>query len=81
VNYASHLTRATFEEFCHDLLERSIVPITNALKAANMTLAEIHGVELIGGGMRVPKVQATSKKLLVIVWNLVCTSIVMKVWH
>lgn len=64
VNYASHLTRATFEEFCHDLLERSIVPITNALKAANMTLADIHGVELIGGGMRVPKVQANIQEAL-----------------
>jgi hypoxia up-regulated 1 len=64
VNYASHLTRATFEELCHDLLERSIVPITNALKAANMTLADIHGVELIGGGMRVPKVQANIQEAL-----------------
>merc|ERR1712038_2252116 len=56
-NYQSHLSRAKFEEICHDLLERSIVPIQNALKAANMTLDDIHGVELIGGGMRVPKVQ------------------------
>merc|ERR1712038_213716 len=56
-NYQSHLSRAKFEEICHDLLERSIVPIQNALKAANMTLDDIQGVELIGGGMRVPKVQ------------------------
>ncbi len=56
-NYQSHLSRSKFEEICHDLLERSVVPIENALKAANMTLDDIHGVELIGGGMRVPKVQ------------------------
>merc|ERR1712038_2231080 len=56
-NYQSHLSRAKFEEICHDLLERSIVPIQNALKAANMTLDDIQGVELIGGGMRVPKIQ------------------------
>jgi hypoxia up-regulated 1 len=57
VSYQFHLTRAEFEEMCHDLLQRSVDPITNALLAANMTLADIHGVELIGGGMRVPKVQ------------------------
>merc|ERR1712038_319986 len=56
-NYKSHLSRAKFEEICHDLLERSTVPIQNALKAANMTLDDIQGVELIGGGMRVPKIQ------------------------
>lgn len=64
VNYASHMSRATFEELCHDLLERSIVPISHALKAANMTLADIHGVELIGGGMRVPKVQENIQRAL-----------------
>jgi hypoxia up-regulated 1 len=64
VNYASHMSRATFEELCHDLLERSIAPINSALKAANMTLADIHGVELIGGGMRVPKVQEKIQRAL-----------------
>lgn len=57
VSYQCHLTRAEFEEMCHDLLKRSVEPINHALLAANMTLADIHGVELIGGGMRVPKVQ------------------------
>merc|ERR1712038_1951620 len=55
-NYHSHMSRATFEEICHDLLDRTAKPIDAALKAANMTLADLHGVELIGG-MRVPKVQ------------------------
>lgn len=64
VNYSSHMTRAKFEEICHDLLDRSIVPITNALKAANMTLDDIHGIELIGGGMRVPKVQENIQHVL-----------------
>ncbi len=64
VNYQSHLSRTKFEEICHDLLERTVVPITNALKAANMTLDDIHGVELIGGGMRVPKIQDSIKEAL-----------------
>lgn len=63
-NYQSHLSRAKFEEICHDLLERTVIPISNALKAANMTLDDIHGVELIGGGMRVPKIQDAIKEAL-----------------
>ena len=64
INYQSHMSRANFEELCHDLLERSVVPITDALKAANLTLDEIHGVEMIGGGMRVPKVREAIKQSL-----------------
>jgi hypoxia up-regulated 1 len=63
-NYHSHISRATFEEISHDLLEQSAAPIANALKAANMTLDDIHGVELIGGGMRVPKIQEYIKTAL-----------------
>lgn len=63
-NYQSHLNRATFEELCHDLLVKSTVPIESALKAANMTLEDIHGVELIGGGMRVPKVKESIQAAL-----------------
>jgi len=48
-NYQSHMTRQKFEEICGDLLDRTTTPITDALNAANMTLEDIHGVELIGG--------------------------------
>ncbi len=63
-NYQSHLSRATFEEISHDLLLASTLPIAKALKAANMTLDDIHGIELIGGGMRVPKIQESIKAAL-----------------
>jgi hypoxia up-regulated 1 len=63
-HYQSHMSRATFEEICHDLLERSSLPITNALKAANLTLDDINGIELIGGGMRVPKIQESIQHAL-----------------
>ncbi len=63
-NYQSHLSRTKFEEICADLLESSTIPIENALKAANMTLEDIHGVEMIGGGMRVPKIQESIKASL-----------------
>jgi len=63
-SYQTHVSRAKFEEVCHDLLLRATEPITNALKAANKTLDDIDGVELIGGGMRVPKVQEEIQTLL-----------------
>ncbi|KAL7472426.1 hypothetical protein ACHAXS_012758 [Conticribra weissflogii] len=56
-NYQTHISRAKFEEICHDLLDRAGKPIEDALKMANVTMAELDAVELIGGAMRVPKVQ------------------------
>jgi len=64
MNYQSHISRSLFEGMCDDLLKRSGDPIHGALKAANMTLDDIHAVELVGGGMRVPKVQDMIKEVL-----------------
>lgn len=63
-NYHSHLDRATFEQICHDLLLRAGKPITQALEAAGLTLEEVDEIELIGGGMRVPRVQEELSKVL-----------------
>ena len=57
VNYQTHISRAKFEEICHDLLDRASKPIERALAMANVTLDELDAVEMIGGAMRVPKVQ------------------------
>lgn len=57
VNYHTHISRAKFEEVCHDLLVRAAEPIDKALKMANVTLEQLDAVEMIGGAMRVPKVQ------------------------
>lgn len=58
MSLSMHITRSQFEELCEDLTKRSTDPITDALAAANVTLDEITAIELIGGGMRVPKVQS-----------------------
>jgi hypoxia up-regulated 1 len=54
----THMTRAKLEELAHSLVERSVRPIAAALKSANVTLDQIAAIELIGGGMRVPKIQS-----------------------
>jgi len=64
-NYQSSLNRAHFEEIIHDLVLKSTEPIQMALTSANLTLADIDAVELIGGGMRVPRVQEQISSLLV----------------
>ena len=53
-----HISRSQFEELCDDLMERAIAPVHAAVKNAGLTMEDITAIELIGGGMRVPKVQA-----------------------
>jgi len=61
---SSHMTRIQLELLCHDMMKRAVTPIQTALTMANLTAKDIHGIELIGGGMRVPKVQEEISKLL-----------------
>ena len=51
------ITRSDFEAECADLFARITAPIDKALAEANITLSEVQSVELLGGGVRVPKVK------------------------
>jgi len=64
VNLSLDITRAEFEQICHDLHLKASAPVHSALKSANLTLDDIDSVELIGGGMRVPKFQVELQKIL-----------------
>lgn len=55
------LTRAKFEDLCHDLLDRCKKPVEQALKDANLSKGEIDEVVLVGGSTRIPSVQALVK--------------------
>jgi len=55
------LTRAKFEDLCHDLLDRCKKPVENALKDAGLSKGEIDEVVLVGGSTRIPAVQALVK--------------------
>jgi hypoxia up-regulated 1 len=59
-----HMTREQLEELCDDLMERAVAPVHAALKAANLTLDDVNVIEMIGGGMRVPKVQSGLSSVL-----------------
>ncbi len=56
------LTRAKLEQLSADLIERSLGPCRQALKDAGLTASQINNVILVGGQIRMPKVQDTLKQ-------------------
>ena len=52
------LTRAKFEELCADLIERTALPVRNALSDARLSASDLDQVLLVGGSTRIPAVQA-----------------------
>mgnify|MGYP002509801186 FL=1 len=57
------LTRAKFDELTHDLVERTAIPVQNAMKDAGLSNSEIGKVLLVGGSTRIPAVQEKVKQL------------------
>ncbi len=62
-HFDMNLSRAKFDELTHDLVERTAVPVQNALRDAGLTSAEVGKVLLVGGSTRVPAVQEKVKQL------------------
>lgn len=56
------LTRAKFNEMTKSLVERTLKPIENALRDADLTVNDIDEVLLVGGSTRIPAVQEAVKK-------------------
>ncbi len=57
------LSRAKFEELISDIVERTAVPVQNALRDAGLTADDISKVLLVGGSTRIPAVQEKVKQL------------------
>ncbi len=57
------LTRAKFDEITSDLVEKTAIPVQNALRDAGLTAADLSKVLLVGGSTRIPAVQAKVKQL------------------
>ena len=58
------LTRAKFDEMTKALVERTLVPVRQALKDAGLTRNDIHQVLLVGGSTRIPAVAEAVKNEL-----------------
>ena len=62
-HFDMNLTRAKFDELTRDLVDRTAVPVQNALKDAGLTASELGQVLLVGGSTRIPAVQDKVKQL------------------
>ena len=58
-----NLTRAKFDELTHDLIERTAIPVQNALKDGGVTTAELGKVLLVGGSTRMLAAQEKVKQM------------------
>ena len=62
-HFDMNLTRAKFDELTHDLVERTVIPVQNALKDAGLEMSDISKVLLVGGSTRIPAVQDKVRQL------------------
>lgn len=53
----SSITRDKFEELCADVWPRAVRPLQQVLEDTGLRVEDLHAVELVGGGTRVPKIQ------------------------
>jgi len=60
----AELTRAKFDELTKHLVEKTMVPVRQALKDAKLSAGEIDQVLLVGGSTRIPAVQEAVRKEL-----------------
>ena len=58
-----NLTRAEFDELTSDLVERTAIPVQNALKDAGLSASELSKVLLVGGSTRMLAAQEKVKQL------------------
>ena len=64
VHLDTTLTRVKFNELTKDLVDRTMVPVRNALRDAKLTAKDIDQVLLVGGSTRIPAVQEAVKREL-----------------
>ena len=62
-HFDMNLTRAKFDELTSDLVERTAIPVQNAMKDAGLNNSDIGKVLLVGGSTRIPAVQEKVKQL------------------
>ena len=56
-HFDMNLSRAKFDELTRDLVERTAIPVQNAMRDAGLTNADLGQVLLVGGSTRIPAVQ------------------------
>ena len=62
-HFDMNLSRAQFDDLTRDLVERTAIPVQNAMKDAGLTNADLGQVLLVGGSTRIPAVQDKVRQL------------------
>ena len=61
-HFDKNLTRAKFEELISDLVEKTAIPVQNAMRDAGLNNSDLGKVLLVGGSTRIPCVQDKVQK-------------------
>ncbi|KAF1314634.1 Hsp70-like protein, partial [Globisporangium splendens] len=62
MDFFTTMTRSKFEEINADLFARALTPVQRALDKVGLTVNDIDEIEIIGGGVRMPKIQQQLKE-------------------
>lgn len=57
IDFSLTISRAKFEELNNDLFKKTMQPVQQVLKDANIAKSQVNEVILVGGSTRIPKVQ------------------------
>ncbi len=57
IDFTSSITRARFEELCHDLFRKTFEPVEKVMKDSGISKSKVHEIVLVGGSTRIPKIQ------------------------
>ena len=57
IDFNSTLSRARFDELCHDIFARTMDPVEKVLSDAKIDKSQVHEIVLVGGSSRIPKIQ------------------------
>uniref|UniRef100_A0A914DAG1 Heat shock protein 70 n=1 Tax=Acrobeloides nanus TaxID=290746 RepID=A0A914DAG1_9BILA len=57
IDFYTTINRAQFENFNAELFRNTMYPVEKAIRYAKMNKSEIHDIVLVGGAMRMPRVQ------------------------
>ena len=63
-HFETTLTRAKFNELTADLVEKTMVPVRQALSDSGISAGEINKVLMVGGSSRIPAVQEAVKNFI-----------------
>lgn len=58
----ANLTKSKFDQMIEDFVSKTLVPVKNALKDANLKASDVNEVVLVGGSTRIPAVREAVEK-------------------